>query len=99
MARSFRKCRAFVKYILGTFVSAYRDFDDRMELVVEKLSAFEMVKKAVYSKIRKITKQDIKQLCPYLSISTIEKALRELIEFKEIERKGINRSTYYIRLK
>lgn len=89
----------FVKYILGTIISAYRDFDDRMEIVSEKLSAFEMVKKAVQSRIGKFTKQDIKELCPSLSISTIEKALRELIEFKEIERKGINRATYYIRLK
>lgn len=89
----------FVKYILGTIISAYRDFDDRMEIVSEKLPALEMVKKAVQSRIAKFTKQDIKELCPSLSISAIEKALRELIELKEIERKGINRATYYIRLK
>ncbi len=37
-----------------------------------------------------------KQLCPSLLISTIEKALREIIEFKKIERRSINRATYYL---
>ncbi len=37
----------FVKYLLGTIISAYRDFEDRMEIVDDTNSAIEIVKKAV----------------------------------------------------
>lgn len=89
----------FVKYLLGIIVSAYRDFEQRMEIVSEKIPAKEMVRKAIQCKIGKFTKQEIKELCPTLSVSSIEAAFRELISEGDIERKGIGRSVYYIRLK
>lgn len=89
----------FIKYILGTILSAYKDFGDRFEIVETKLSALEMVRKAVQYKIGKFTKQDIKELCPSLSISSIEGALRKLVELQEISRHGSGRSIYYVRLK
>lgn len=89
----------FLKYILGVILSAYKDFGDRFEIVETKLSALEMVRKAVQYKIGKFTKQDIKELCPSLSISSIEGALRKLVELQEISRHGSGRSIYYVRLK
>lgn len=89
----------FIKYLLGTILSAYRDFDERMKIVSEKVPAKEMVLKAVGCKIGKFTKQEIKELCSTLSISSIETALRELIREGYIERKGSGRSIYYVRLK
>lgn len=89
----------FVKYLLGTIISAYRDLEQRMEIVSEKAPAKEMVRKSIACKVGRFTKQDIKELCPTLSVSSIEMALRELIAEGEIERKGVGRSVYYVRLK
>ena len=55
-----------IKYILGAILSAYKDFDERFNLIETKKSALETVREATYIKIGKFTKQDIKVLCPYL---------------------------------
>ena len=88
---------AFVKYILGTVISAYRDFEDRMELVSEKLSALEMVRKVVRSQIGKITKSQVLSLCPSLSASSVEAALKKLVQSGELTKRGGGRSTFYVR--
>ena len=89
----------FIKYILGIILSAYRDFGDRFAIVEEKLPAIEMVRKASLNKIGRFAKQDIRELCPSLSISAIEGALRKMVSEGELKREGSGRSTYYIRLK
>lgn len=88
---------AFVKYILGTIISAYRDFEDRMEIVSEKLPALEMVRKAVRSQIGKITKTQVLALCPSLSASSVEVALKKLVKSGELNKRGAGRSTFYVR--
>lgn len=87
----------FIKYILGTILAAYRDFEDRFEIVEEKLPAVEMVRKATKNKIGKFTKQDIRELCPSLSVSSIEGALRKLVAEGDLTREGTGKSTYYLR--
>lgn len=89
----------FIKYLLGTILSAYKDFDDRFALVETKLSAYEMVKRAMNNKIGRFTKQGILEQCPSLSISSIEGALRKLVENGEVSRAGSGKNTFYIRLK
>ena len=88
---------AFVKYILGTVISTYRDFEDRMELASEKLSALEMVRKVVRSQIGKITKTQVLSLCPSLSASSVEAALKKLVKSGELIKQGAGRSTFYVR--
>lgn len=89
----------FIKYLLGIILAAYKAFDDRFSIVEDKLSAVEMVRKATSQKIGRFSKQDIRELCPSLSISSIEGSLRKLVEEGELRRKGVGRSTKYIRLK
>lgn len=89
----------FIKYLLGTVLAAYKDFEERFSLVEEKLPAVEMVKIAAQSKIGKFTKQDIREMCPTLSVSSVEGALRKLVEEREIKREGSGRLTYYVHLK
>lgn len=88
----------FIKYLLGTILAAYKDFEDRFEIVGEKLPAIDMVRKATQNKIGKFTKQDIRELCPVLSISSIEGALRKLVKAGELKREGSGKATYYVRL-
>ena len=86
----------FIKYLLSTIISAYRDFEDRMEIVSE--SALDMVKKAVANKIGKFTKMDIVAMCPSLSNSSVESSLKKLAKVGFIEKKGASRATYYVRV-
>ena len=89
----------FIKYLLKIILAAYKAFDNRFSIVENKLSAIEMVRKAVSQKLGRFTKQDIRELCPSLSISSIEGSLRKLVEEGELRREGVGRSTKYIRLK
>ena len=87
----------FIKYLLGTILAAYRDFEDRFALVEVKRSALDMVKLATQYKIGRFTKQDIRELCPSLSISSIEGSLRKLVDNGEIKREGSGKNTFYYR--
>ena len=89
----------FIKYILGTILAAYKDFEDRFSIVEEKLPAIEMVRKASLNKVGRFTKQDIRELCPSLSISSVEGALRKMVSEGELKREGSGKSTCYYRLK
>ena len=88
----------FIKYLLVTILAAYKDFEDRFEIIGEKLPALEMVRKATKNKIGKFSKQDIRELCPSLSISSIEGSLRTLVKEGELMRGGSGKATYYVRL-
>lgn len=89
----------FIKYLLGTILAAYKDFWERFSLVEDKKPALETVRLATQNKIGRFTKQDIRDLCPSLSISSIEGSLRKLVELGEIRREGIGKSTVYYRIK
>lgn len=89
----------FIKYLLGIILSAYRDFEDRFSLVEQKKPALETVRQATLSKIGRFSKQDIREFCPALSVSSIEGALRKLVASGELKREGNGKSTCYYRLK
>ena len=88
----------FIKYLLGTILSAYKDFEDRMALVETKLPALEMVRRASRNKIGRFNKQNIRELCPTISDSSIEGALRKLVAVGELEKEGKGKNTCYFRL-
>ncbi len=88
----------FIKYLLGTILSAYRDFGTRFELVEIKRPALEIVRLATMNKIGRFSKQDIIGLCPSLSASSIEVALRKLVTSGELEREGRGKSIRYHRM-
>ena len=54
---------------------------------------------SIYRRFHSITKQDIHELCPSLSISSIEGALRKMVAAGELKRDGSGKLTYYIRLR
>ena len=89
----------FIKYILSTILTAYKDFEDRFSIVEQKLPAVDMVRKAVQNKIGRFTKQDIRNFCPSLSLSSVEGALRKMVAAEEVKRLGKGKSTYYVRVK
>ena len=88
----------FIKYILGTILAAYKDFEERMALVEIKLPALEMVRRASENKIGRFNKQEIRELCPTISDSSIEGALRKLVAAGELKKEGRGKNTCYFRL-
>ena len=85
----------FIKYILGIILAAYRDFEERVNMVGKKMSARDMVVKAIRSKIGKFTKNDIMELCPEIGRGSVENALKALCEEGIIKKEGQGRATFY----
>lgn len=87
----------FIKYILGTVLAAYRDFEQRVILVEDKSSAIDLVRNAVNNTIGKFTKSDIMELVPSVGKSSVENSLKILIEEGVIGRGGKGKATFYFR--
>ena len=85
----------FIKYILGIILAAYRDFEERVNMVGKKMSAKDMVIKAIGSKIGKFTKNDIMELCPEIGRGSVENSLKALCEEGIIKKEGQGRATFY----
>lgn len=87
----------FIKYMLGIVISAYRDLEDRIDILEHGDTALTAVREAVKLKIGKFTKNEICVLCSALSKSSVERSLRTLCETGEIEKSGTGRATVYFR--
>lgn len=87
----------FIKYLLRTVLAAYRDFEDRVDLVSEKLPAIEIVRRAVYKKIGKFTKSDVMELCPTIGKTSVESSIKILVDWGVLVKHGSGRATYYTR--
>lgn len=87
----------FIKYLLSIILSAYIDFEDRVDLVGIKRTSKEIVLKAISTKLGKFTKNDLIELCPTLGKTTIVKNLNILVEENQITRHGTGKSTFYTR--
>ncbi len=87
----------FIKYLLSVILAAYRDFDERMELVSDKLPAIEVVRRAVESKVGKFTKTDILEFCPTLGKTSVESSLKQLVDEGVLVKHGKGRATFYTR--
>lgn len=88
----------FIKYLLRIILSAYREFESRVDIFSEKLPAVELVRRAVEQKIGKFTKNEIMELVPSVGRSSIENALNQLIKENIIERHGKGKATFYTRI-
>lgn len=88
----------FIKYMLSVVLKAYRDFETRAKILLEKKSkALVQVQDIIKTKIGKFTKADVISLCPTLSETTIERCLKELLDQNLIEKHGERKSAFYTR--
>ncbi len=89
----------FIKYMLGVFLKAYEECDDRFTLIgKEKLTSSERVFSVIQKSLEPISKKDIMILCPNISQRTVERALKELQDNEKIRKAGSGRSTKYIKI-
>ena len=88
----------FIKYMLSVILKAYRDYETRANILLEKSSnALTKIQEAIETKIGKFTKADIVALCPTLSETTIERCLKQLLDKGTIQKHGDRKSTFYTR--
>lgn len=86
----------FVEYLLGVVVAAYREFDQRTELLVEKgVSKPDRVRALIKDHLGAITKTEIMKQLPDISQVTVQRALAELLKNEEIIKIGGGRYTKY----
>ena len=87
----------FVRYLLGVIVAAYRDFADRVDVLITRgLSKPNRVRELIRTTTGRITKAEIMRQCPDISQKTVERALKELMDSGEIIKIGGGRYTTYI---
>lgn len=86
----------FIKYFLGTVIAAYRDLDERIEIVSG--SAIDTVRNAIETRIGKFTKREILEMCTNLSAASVERSLKKLCDTGEIVKQGSGKSTFYFRV-
>ncbi|SKC41202.1 Fic family protein [Bacteroidales bacterium WCE2008] len=88
----------FLKYMLGVVVKAYNEFEDRVEhLRHRKMSKADRIKDLIEKTPGKISKKEIAQACPDISVTTIERTLAELVASGFIDKVGVGRATAYVK--
>ncbi len=85
----------FIKYILRILLTAYREFEDRMSLVEAKQSSYDYVKNTIDQILGKFSKAELVERCPSIAKSTLEAALKKLVEDGYIKKSGQGKSTFY----
>ncbi|MDO4178765.1 MAG: Fic family protein [Phascolarctobacterium sp.] len=92
--------KEFIKYMLGIILSCYREFENRVRYVWKsgtRSNSYDIVKQFVQTKIGTFTKQDVLIACPSLGSSSVESALKKLVEDGTVKRLGSGRKTHYAR--
>lgn len=92
--------KPFIRYMLGVILSCYREFESRITIAAKagrKSTAYDIVKTYAESTLGKFSKQDALIACPSLGSSSVESALKRLVEEGAIIRTGAGRKTMYIR--
>lgn len=88
---------AFIKYLLGTILAAYRDLEERVTITEGNASAVNSVRNAVNKTIGKFTKSDIMEYVPSVGKTSVENALKILLNEGVIGREGKGKATFYFR--
>jgi len=84
---------AFVRYMLGNILAAYREFENRVTTVTEhKMSKEERVRKGIRETRGLFTKAGLMEKYPDISIATMERVLSQLKAEGVIETLGTGRS-------
>ena len=92
--------KPFIRYMLGVILSCYREFESRITIAEKagrKSTAYDIVKTYTESTLGKFSKQDALIACPSLGSSSVESALKRLVEEGTIIRTGAGRKTMYMR--
>lgn len=86
----------FVQYILGVILAAYREFSDRVDLLSTRgLSKAEIIREEIKNTLGKVTADGLSKQHPDISLVTIRRTLKQLLDDGEIIKIGGGRYTSY----
>lgn len=86
----------FVQYFLNVITDAYREFQNKIGiLTIKGLSKPDRVRKIIQSTTGRITKSEIIEKCPDISMITVQRALADMLSRQEIIKIGGGRYTSY----
>ena len=86
----------FARYMLGVFIAAYREFEERAEIMIEAgNSSLSRIRRIIRGSTGRITKAEIADQCPDISQVTIQRALKSLLDTGDILKIGGGRYTSY----
>lgn len=87
----------FTAYLLNTLVTSYKNFDEiATQLTAKGLSKPDRVREIIKLHQGEITKSEILKQCPDISQITVQRALADLLNNKQITKIGGGRYTSYI---
>lgn len=92
--------KPFIKYMLGIILGCYREFEERLTLAEKsgpKSTAYDVVREYAMNHIGTFTKQNALEGCPSLGSSSVEAALKKLVQDGTLSRLGSGRKTHYVR--
>ena len=92
--------KPFIKYMLSIILSCYKEFEARVSIAHAagaKSTSYDIVKAYVSERIGKFSKQEVLMGCPSLGSSSVESALKKLVEDGTLVRLGAGRKTLYTR--
>ena len=92
--------KPFIEYMLGVILASYREFEARVTVAENagiRSTSYDIVKRYAENKIGTFTKQEALIACPSLGSSSVESALKKLVEAGVLMRLGSGRKTHYVR--
>ena len=92
--------KPFIGYLLGVVLSCYRDFDSRVNVVEgagARSTSYDIVRHYALGKVGAFAKRDALEACPSLGSSSVESALKKLVDDGTLRRIGAGRKTRYVR--
>ena len=91
--------KPYVEYILGVVLKAYKEFAARLDgLVHEHTSKSDRIRNVIATAAGAISKREIQEKCPDISIVTISVALKRLCDEGFICKTGNGRNAAYVRI-
>ena len=89
--------KPFVNYMLGVILSAYKEFESRVELITNpNFSKPDRIREVIKNHIGPITKAELIEMNPDISDTTIQRTLADLLKSRKINKIGGGRYTKYI---
>jgi Fic family protein len=89
----------WIEYFLGTILAAYKEYENRVGIVeTQRGSKSERVENAIEHKLGEFTKEDIRNTCPDVAESTINRVFEKLKAEGKIVAIGKGRNAKWTRL-
>ena len=86
----------FARYLLGVFIAAYREFEERAEILLEAgNSSTSRIRRIIRASTGRITKAELMEQCPDISQVTVQRALKSLLDSGDILKISGGRYTSY----